>query len=436
MAPTWEIDPVALAAHARLSRRRRLARDATLQVLLLGTVVAEVAVATAGVVGAMPVDWVPWALLGIPLLGWLLALQTVHAHYGQVRDAARDVYRNTDRPAAWSAPPVAEPEELRLRRTHHSNCVMFRGFVPFAASGYTLDAWRLSVDISPHSYYDDAERARGLVRDLHRTLLAGPRAAALDLQGVSATRRLYVDGGNAAALPFLLPRTPFPARRPECIVDESVLDRYETGPTRAARTYCVFTKSAWDGDIVVTLFVRAEVSGRSLYVEGRSHVLLPLQTGFKDVAWVNPAADRSTVLGPTLRAALSTTTGLWLESVGRWLNDRREARMGRERSQEEGESVALGHPVHFGSTVTSLREEAQVTSDLAYYASVDEVMVFRTMTRQALDRIKEVVVRNGLTVGDLEEQREMVALNEFAVNGVQQGVVTGSASPGKGTPAG
>jgi hypothetical protein len=353
-----------------------------------------------------------------------------------VRDAAREVYRSTDKLAAWTAPPVGRAEELRLRRTHHSNCVIFRGFVPFAASGHTLDTWRLSVDISPHSYYDDPERGRGLVRELHRTLLSDPPGSALGLRGVSAGRRLYVDGGNAAALPFLLPRTPFPARRPGCIVDESVLDRFETGPTRAARTYCVFTKSAWDGDIVVTLFVRAEVSGRSLYVEGRSHVLLPLQTGFKDVAWVNPAADRSTLLGPTLRAALSTTTGLWLESVGRWLNSRRETRMALERSQEEGESVALGHPVHFGATVPSLREEAQVTSDLAYYGSVDEVMFSRTMTRQALDRIKDVVVRHGLTVGDLEEQREMVALNEFAINGVHQGVVAGSANPAKGTPGG
>lgn len=433
-APTWEVDPIALARHANLSRSRRLARDRTLQMYLVGLLAVEVVTVVAGLSGNLPVTWVPRLLILWPIVFWFLAFSAVYGHYRSVRDSALAVYR-PGRPAASSAPPLARDLEARLAETHRANTVVFRGYVPFASSGYTLDTWRLSLDL-------EAARAKATsahpvtsftAHELQDHLMAG--ALPLDLPGVTVQRRLYVDGGTAGGVAGLVPRPPFPARRPESILPEELLWQYTQQPNRTARTYCCFTRSAWNGDIVVTLFVRAEVTRSMLFVEGRSHVLLPVQAGFKDVAWVSEKADAGW-WGPTASAAASATTGLYLESVVRGIARWRANRAGAKASKEEGEAIELGHPVHYGSPITSLREECSVTSDLAYYGSVDEVMAFKTMTRNVLMRLTDFLGARGLAGEDFEEQRAIIASKTFHISGIQGAAVAGSDSPAKGTPSG
>ncbi len=427
LGPAWEIDPVALAAHASLSQRRRLERDGKLRVVLAGMIAAALFVLVASVLRIIDWRWLAASFVLIPVGGWLLAFNIVMGHYRVVRAAALDVF-SAKRKAAESAPPLAPDDEARLRALHRANVVIFEGFLPFVGSGVTLDTWRLTIDLSrPAGGTAEGNGARTAVNldadDLHRHLLS--ENPPLALTGVRAYRRLYVDGGTAPSVPGLIPDDPSQCRRPPSIVGPDLLDEYSSRPTRTARTYLCFVKSGWNGDVVVTMFIRAEVNASTLFVEGRSHVLLPLQSGFKDIGWVSKNADKS--WRPIASAAAANTSPLLMESWGRKMAAVQGGRKGAQRLEDEGETIALGQPVQYG-TSTSLREEAQVVRDLQYYASVDEIMYFKVMTRQVLLSLERFLSERGLAGPEFEEQRLMIITQTFNVHGIQGNAVVGSAN--------
>jgi hypothetical protein len=206
------------------------------------------------------------------------------------------------------------------------------------------------------------------------------------------------------------------ALRPEARLPNVVLDEFTDNPTRTARTYCCFVENSGNGDVVVTVLVRAEMVGDVLYVEGRSQVLLPVQAGFKDVYWVSPNPDQASV--SVARAALPRTTGLWLESpirlVKGWLADREDER----KLRDEGLRVERNQPVGYGSS-SSLREDAALPSDPGFYGAMDQVVYSRVITQQIFDSLAELLTLRGVTSADLEVQRRLLVEQTFNLEGIR-----------------
>ena len=358
-------------------------------------------------------------LVLLPAAGWLVAFFIVFQHYSAVRQTALEVFTREHQPARVSAPPVSREAEARLRQVHRENVIIFNSYVPFVGTGHTLDTWKLTLYTNPGRPGLGArgQGTRGVFvspEEVHEYLLSEiPRV----LPRVVAERRLYVDGGMAKTVPHLIPHSPGEtvAIRPRAIVDDDVLDQYTREPTRTARTYCCFVENSGNGDVVVTVLVRAEMIGDTVYVEGHSQVLLPLQTGFKDIVWVSQNADQATL--PVARTAAPMTMGLWLESPLRlaknWLGDQADARALRD----EGRLIARGQPVNYGAS-SSLREDVMLPADPGYFGAADEVMYFRVITQQVLNSLYDLLTSKHIASPDFDEQRELIMEQTFPVGGV------------------
>jgi hypothetical protein len=235
---------------------------------------------------------------------------------------------------------------------------------------------------------------------------------------VRAERRLYVDGGTASNVPGLVPASPGPlvAIRPTAVVGDELLDEFTVNPTRTARTYCCFVENSGNGDVVVTVLLRAEMVGDALYVEGRVQVLLPVQGGFKDVYWVSPNTDQASL--PVLRTALPRTSGLWLESPIRlakgWFGDRDDVRTLRE----EGLKVERNQPINYGAS-SSLREDAALPSDPGFYGAMDQIVHSRVITQQIFESLNDLLASRGVSSPDLDEQRRLLVEQTFNVEGIR-----------------
>ncbi len=442
IAPAWEIDPVAVAAHAKLSQSRRIGRDLALQLVLLRNQTAQVLTAFAGFRNDIEVEWVPRLLIIWPVLGWGIAWLIVFAHYLAVRDSALAA-NNANFPPRDSAPDLDFEDEARLGEAHRSNAVLFGGYLPFASSGHTIDTWRLVFDLDwqrRNPGKDSKARQEFTALDVHDYLLEHVPPL---LDDVHATRRVYIDGGTAPGVDQrkpppvdrlipAVPRIDAPPQRPASVLREESLDEFTTNPTRTARTYCCFVKSALNGDVVVTVLVRVEISGSTMFVEGRSHALLPVQSPFKDVVWVSAKAGAL----PTARAATATTTGLLLESLFRGIAARRGARAEAQRLRDEAETITLGLPVPYGATISSLREEASVTTDSMYFAAVEEIMYFKSMSRVVLMAIGDFLAEHDVLAPDFEEQRNLIALRTHNISGFVTSTVVGSDNSAAGSPNG
>ena len=438
-APEAEIDPIAVARHSILSLGRRKSRDQTLALILLAVVAGGVLLFVAAAQDSLTTSQVAFLLLVLPLVGWLLALLVVFGHYRQVRDSAVEVFLGGDHARA-SAPPLDDATELRLWRVHWEDVIIYNRFSPFVGTGHTLDSWRINLYTNPES----AARSLGhpgkgvqiSPADVHAYLLKHvprifgtmpPRApGGHPYDRVHAERRLYVDGGTAtnisnlfqgSEVPFIPPGQDRDTwYRPGTKATDLTLDRYTVHPTRTARTYCCFVDNSGNGDVVVTVLVRAEMVGDTLWVEGCSQVLLPVQSGFKDVYWVNKLNNEVTL--PVLRAALPRTTGLWLESplrlirlsYGDWQDGR--------NLREEGLRVERNQPVNHGAS-SSLREDASLPSDPGFYGAMDEVMSFRVITQQIFECLYDLLAARGIQSPDLDQQRRLRVEDDFNIQGIR-----------------
>ena len=428
-APEQEIDPVAVARHAILSLRRRVRRDRMLALLLLAVVVLIVLLFTAGTAGGTTLSAVALAVCALPVAGWIVALVIVYNHYSLVRGSAIDIHGNRYGLARRAAPPLEPRVEARLEEVHRSNIGIFNSYMPFVGTGHTLDTWKLTLHTNPERgpFGDPKGTLPGVFifpEEVHHYLYEQvPKV----LPRVDVERRLYVDGGTATMVPGLIPPSPGPRTpvRPLAIADDHMLDHYTSRPTRTARTYVCFIENSGNGDVVVTVLIRAEMVGDTVYVEGRSQVLLPVQPGFKDVYWVSQRPDQAFL--PVLRAALPATTGLWLESPLRlakyWWGDRQDER----NIRLEGLRIERGQPVNYG-VGSSLREDAMLPADPGYYGAADEVMYFRVITQQILNCLCTFLHRRGVPTADFEEQRRLIVEQTFNVDGIRHAAPKGTAN--------
>jgi hypothetical protein len=427
-APEHEIDPVAVARHAHLSLVRRKERDIYLLLVLIATVGAAVLFFGMGAGQSLRLREVAVLITALPLVGWLVAFAIVYQHYSQARQSALAVFRGMGF-ARNAAPPLDPLKEQRLHDLHFANVVIYNSFSPFVGTGHTLDSWRINLYTNPAP---ETRRARwqgpvSLSPSLvHEHLLhAVPPVLNHERERVRAERRLYVDGGTARYVPDLIPKSASPLlpRRPATSVSEELLDQYTEEPDRTARTYCCFVDNSGNGDVVVTVLLRAEMVGETLYVEGRSQVLLPVQAGFKDVYWVSPNPDQGPMA--VARAALPRTTGLWLESPIRlmryWLGGRSDKRT----IKLEGQRIERGQPVNYGSS-SSLREDAGLPSDPGFYGAMDAVAYSRVITQQIFESLSDMLASCNITSPDLEEQRRLLVEQTFNLEGVRNAKAHGT----------
>ena len=99
----------------------------------------------------------------------------------------------------------------------------------------------------------------------------------LEFSDMKVEERLFVNGRHLKGNEDFLPNGEMAP--PAVSVGTRLLLEATLDPTPDARTYVCVEMPGWQGQLVVTLFVRAVHAGGSLYVEWEYRVLPPLLTG-------------------------------------------------------------------------------------------------------------------------------------------------------------
>jgi hypothetical protein len=406
IAPSWGLDPVALAQHAKLSQDRRRERDRSLRFCLAGMVLIPLAVVALGLVGGLPPFSVALSVVVVTVAGFVVAWMIVFAHYELIRISVLEAMDARFNPRE-TAPALPSATRQRLKDLAEANTVVFGGYQPFVGCGVTLDSWTICVDLAP-------DLSGGVVPfnplDLHDHLLRTipPQTPG----GLWAAPRLFIAGNAAKAVPGLVPEPYEPDTWPANRLPDEVLRAYTRKPTETARTYVCLAHPAWKGEIVVSMLVRAELAGSKLFIEGRTHALLPPRATFREYkyvpkhprrAWIAVARASTGVLAPLLFGCYTRKFEL-MKGTRRFLRNRQ--RMRRQ--------LAQGHPFNYGAT-GSLREDVADPNELKYYAAVDEVRAFRMLKRQILGEIDTFLADHGVDVADFRRQAEE-SLAETAVH--------------------
>ncbi len=326
-------------------------------------------------------------------------------------------------------PALDAATRRRLEELADANVVVFGGYQPFVGCGVTLDSWTICVDVVPSggtrpSAGDpraggsrsgpDGTVVAGIIPfdalDLHEYLLATipPQTPG----GLWAGHRLFVAGTAAGSIPGLVPDPGSPDTWPASRLSDDTLATYTRNPSETARTYACLAHPVWRGEIVVSMLLRAELAGSKLFVEGRTHALLPPKASFREVkwvpkhprrAWLAVARSSAQMLAPLLVGSIQRKVDL-VRATRRFLRDRQRMRR----------KLAEGYPLNYGAT-GSVRESVADPSELKHYAAADEVRSFRVLKRQVLDTTAAFLAGHGVDVGEFRRQAE-ITLAETTVH--------------------
>jgi heme exporter protein D len=406
IAPSWGLDPVALAQHAKLASHRRKERDRSLRYLLAGMILIPLAVIALALSGQLSPTAVGLSVLAISAGGLAAAWMIVFAHYELIRVSVLELKNDRLAPRD-TAPALDQNTQRRLEALADANVVVFSGYQPFVGCGVTLDSWTLCTDLAPAT---DAEAVPFDPLDLQRYLLR--TVPPQNLEDMWAMPQLFVTGAVATAVPELIPDLSEPDTWPASQLPADVLDRFTRKPSKDARTYTCLVLPSWQGELVVSTLFRAELAGTRLFVEGRAHALLPPRAMFRESkfvpkhprrAWLAVARSVAPVLIPLLFGCYQRKFEL-MRAAHRRTRDRQRLR----------KKLAEGCPFNYGAS-SSLREDAADPTALKYYTSVDEIRSFRILKRQVLVSVEEYLADHGVDVEDFHRQA-MRCLQETTVH--------------------
>jgi hypothetical protein len=159
------------------------------------------------------------------------------------------------------------------------NLVIFQRKRAFVGSGGRLSREHVVIDVSRGRKVKNGkpQRPRDFTHaDVHSALVSAMRK--LGFSDMKVEERLFVNGRHLKGNRTFLPRGE--AAPPAASVAPGLLLEATQHPTPDARTYVCVEMPGWQGQLVVTLFVRAVHAGGSLYIEWEYHVLPPLRDWF------------------------------------------------------------------------------------------------------------------------------------------------------------
>lgn len=423
LAPTFGVDIPVVAMWAIKALRARAMRDYALAVMLTA------------LLGFLVLLFLsPWVLILVSLAisaAWLAVSWEYweRIHNVVIGKMLRDRFKPDDAPL-----PRQEAERERLRevtRRRDGNLVVFSGHSAFIGSGRTVYQKRLLLDVSRGMEAEDGERkdpAHFSSQDLHTALVEAfdhEAGLAKNLHNINVYERLFVNGLHVQNNTQLLPD---PLCAPPTSVDRNLLTEAAVHPSPEARTYVCIEMPGWQGQLVVTLFIRAVYAGGSLYVEWTFRVLPPLKAGFLGIDHLYEFSLYGQ-LKDSLVSGLRATVPALLKSPFQAIRYYRRERISERRQQRQSRAIKRGYIFDYGAQ-QSIREDAYGRQRHHYFLARDEIMYVLLAQQTLIRTVGSFLSDHGVDLGQFNDQVKIILDNSINIGDIKDssGIVIGDNS--------
>jgi len=397
LAPTFGVDVPVVARWALKALRTRAARDFVLLMIFALAVLSTV-----------PLFW-PQGLILFPAAlaaAWLVVSWETWERLHNV--VARKMLRDRFDPGAAPVPRAgAECERLaEIAKRRDGNLVVFSGHSAFIGSGDKLAYQRILLDVSRGKEAEDGTPMKPdqfTSQDLHTAIVRAFGCQAglgKSLTNIKVYERLFVNGLHIQNDPRLLPD---PLRPPPSSVDRDLLAAAALHPTPEARTYVCVEMPGWQGQLVVTMFIRAVHTGESLYIDWTFRVLPPLRDEFLVIDLFHEQS-RYRQLRTSMRISVRQTVPAMFWSPCNVYRTWRKPYKAQRHKNRQSRAIRNGYIFDYGAK-KSIREHACGTRRRHYFLARDEKM-YVLLAQQTLTRAVELFLEDRNV--DLEWYKDQV----------------------------
>jgi hypothetical protein len=371
--------------------------------------------------------WWRWAwtlLLLLVAAAWLVTSWDYHEriHNTVVKKMLRSRFNLDEAP-----PPPRQADRERLLAIagrRDGNLVVFSGHSAFIGSGELVSRRRLLLDISGKKEGEGGQARQPeefTSHDLHAAILAAfgrQHGLGKSLDNISAYERLFVNGLHIQNDTQLLPDR---MQAPPVSVDNSLLEAAAINPSPEGRTYVCVEMPGWQGQLVVTLFIRTVYAGKSLYVEWAFRVLPPIRSEFLgvDALYELPGyLQLGNSLAAGLRGLVPALLGSPIQALRSWYHPR-AAEYARARNLH---AIERGYVFDYGAR-RSIREDASGSQRQHYFLARDETMYVLLAQQTLIRTVGDFLDDHGIDLGQFKDQVRIIVMQSMNYN---IGNITGS----------
>lgn len=387
------VDLVTVLKYALAAHRRRVIRDVVLVLDLCALIIV--------------LFFVRSSPLFVVLL--IVAWGTVFAHrytsqYGAVIGGLRA--GKFDPGKAYSPPPgsFADRQLQRIAAAGSTgNVTLYSGFAPFRGYGTPRSNWSFAIDITRPAESMTLAGHRGQPRtfsalDVYDYVKAG--LLELDLPGIELTDRLFINGRDVHDDRRFIPEPDGP---PVTSVTPDMMRQLLAEPDEWARPYLTVSMTSWQGDLVVTTFIRFLVSRTDLFVEAAHNVVAPLRAEFKAIDERDAGPDAGEFFALAGRTLIGTLPRLFGSVPGIFHEIGAEGRREKKRRR-------VAETRDYGALV-SVRELAADTKWQRYFQIFDDERFVKVIEQRIFRSLAEFLKEHNIDTSSLESRMEMLINN-------------------------
>lgn len=309
--------------------------------------------------------------------------------------------------------------EVELRRRlfgvmneEECNVVIYSGFSPFVGSGVDVGGWSFAVDTSKgRETMQVSEKPKSFkVQELYSYVDSDIRS--LNLQGTGIYDKLFVSGKEIRGDKRFLPD---PFRRPLTQVTSSTLKEFIGNQSDEVRHYKCIRVIGWQGEIILSVFLRFLQLHQNLFIEASYFFLPPLKQEYCKIDEIQPNPSwqrllqipRETFFKALLLFpfAVFIVIGELFKPIFRW----NQRRTNRQLIRED--------PMFDYGSLNSIRELSASTSYNHYFQKLDKEMYIKLIENRILDSIIDFLDDHLIDTSGLRSRQETILNNGVIVTG-------------------
>ena len=409
---SYGLDLATVVKHCLVAKRREGIRDILIFLTLALTSILYVYYMSHVVTtGALPTSnaifEIPLAFIGL----WsIFFVDMLICHYGIV---GKYLLKGQYSPDAigWKPNQREEKRLTQITAEQQSHVIAYSGFSPFVGSGFSVQEWSfaLNCNTGKEALGSSCKPIPFTINDLYESLENSIKV--LNIGSIVMEDQLYVHGQDVISrdnfLGGVLSRN--------LVADEPFLiQSYINNPTSAIRHYKCFRIVDWEGELIVSVFVRFAKINHHLFVETNYYTLCPLRDSFHKVDAMQPEPTFRHVCQLIARSTLLAlvTINLCLPIMFfrgmKYINKTFKRRSIRQM-------VKSSPHFDYGAEI-SLRQIASSPEYRHYFQKLDRLMYHKIIEREVLETLTNFLDDHNIDTSELKERQTAILNNGIIVS--------------------
>ncbi|MDJ1185871.1 hypothetical protein [Roseofilum casamattae] len=294
------------------------------------------------------------------------------------------------------------------------NVIVYSGFRPFIGSGQTLNTWSFTLDISkPKTEMTISKNIQDFsVEDLYRDVENGIKK--LNLPGVSVRDKVFVNGWDIQDDELFLPDK---SCRPVASIPTDIMKEFTSEESERSRYYKQIRIMSWQGDIVLSIFLRFVKLRQHLFIEASYCLLSPLKPEYYAVDMM-PLSFHWWELLRVIQKAFRKTLTLFPFAIFQLVWELCRPIFPWNRRRAARRLINTNRLFDYGAR-TNIREKAASNRYGHYFQRLDKEMYFKVVERQIFDSTREFLDAHNIDTSELQQRQEILVNNGIIAGNVE-----------------